>query len=184
VPIRTEGLDEHEDELEDQKDRAQDLTPMTLKGAIVITTNFWPRRWRKQVDLLGRPWAALQPETIRNKKSARILFDRGRMFKSVQINRSPITKATEDTIIIGSADIRAATHQFGDRGTQSVPAHTRKVRPKGLTKKGRKKRKRKVEVMAHDRVQNIPPRPWIGWDRKDLDFLDKKLLDYILKGKA
>ena len=123
MPIRTEGLDEHEDELEDNSERAKNITPFALKAIIVITTNFWPRRWRRQVDLAGRPWPRLLPETVRRKKSARILFDRGLMFASVQINQSSITKANPDGLVIGTNWKQAATHNFGDPD-RGIPRRT------------------------------------------------------------
>lgn len=149
MPITTEGLDEHEDELDENSERAKKLKEFTFKAAIVLTTNFWPRRWRRQVDLLGKPWPALDDKTKRRKKSARILFDRGILQKSVQIGAlGSLTKADEESFTIGTADIRAATHNFGDA------------------------------------TRGIPKRTWIGFDRKDLKFLDKGLAEFILKGKT
>lgn len=114
--VKITGLTEHIEELDDAADNAEDLTAFTKKAVVVITTNFWPKRWRRQRDPDGIPWAAWSQDyaaslTRRGKGGNRILRDRGDLLGSVATSR--VTNGTKTSIIIGTNHPSAATHQFG-----------------------------------------------------------------------
>lgn len=59
-------------------------------------------------DNEGRPtWAGLSPVTLARRKPGKKLFQEGRLRQSI------VSDSTADSVIIGSSDLKAPTHQFG-----------------------------------------------------------------------
>lgn len=78
---------------------------------------------------------------------------------------------TNFEVVAGSFGVSyAAIHEFGYRGPQSVPSHVRLQ----TTSFGRRIPPKQVNVRAHVRQQNIPPRPYVrpAFDRQKARILD------------
>ena len=78
------------------------------------------------------------------------------------------TKTTDDGFAVGTNDIRAATHQFGDQRT---------ITPK--SKKALRFEYNGAEVFAKKADITIPARPFLGINKDDEDELFGMLEDYF-----
>ena len=71
-------------------------------------------RWERETDPDGRPWAPLKPETLKRKKTTRILYEEGDLL------RGAIYNASATQLEFGLNDWKAAFHQFGT--SRGLPA--------------------------------------------------------------
>ena len=116
-------------------------------------------RFNEQTDPDGKKW----------KPSVRVLTDGGKtLTQTGQLRNSINTKVTDDGFVVGTNDIRAATHQFGDRRT---------IRPKNkkvlrFVVGGREYFTKKADV-------TIPARPFLGINKSDEEELIGTLEDYF-----
>lgn len=102
--------------------RAKDLKPAMEKVRIYMLTNALPKRWRAQVSHTGAAWKAVEdPKRKEKLGSARILFLKGDMQRSVASGPFSLTKTDKKSITIGTNMVYAATHQFGDPD-RNIPA--------------------------------------------------------------
>jgi len=137
----------------------------------------------------GRPkWKQLSKARIEQRQQkgswpGKILQDTGRLASSVQ------QKATDTEAIVGTNVIYAAIHQFG--GTINIPAHERVIHFKKFSR-GKKKGKvrfskegkatfaQKTRTAAY--TINIPARPFLGVDFKEITQIRRLVLDYVKSG--
>lgn len=64
-------------------------------------------------DSEGRPsWAGLKAVTLKNRKGGKKLYQTG------QLRNSITTQVTKDSVVIGTNDKKAATHQYGAKQGQ------------------------------------------------------------------
>lgn len=95
------------------------------------------------------------PDGNKWKPSVRAQNDRGKTLTLTGTLRNSIhTKATEEGFAVGTNDIRAATHQFGDKRTIKAE-NGRSIK------------------------RNIPARPFLGFNEEDREELMEMLRDYF-----
>lgn len=147
------------------------------------------RRTFREQGVPAGSWAPLSPNTIkRNPKvygrGHKLLVMSGRLLNSIGVE----TRG-EDSVVIGTNLKYAAVHQFGSRdfgfgarteaqlnAVVNVRAHSyaRLSAELGTGKLNRRKRRiegprnsKMVSVIAHQRHQNIPPRPYLVFRPED-----------------
>ncbi len=149
-------------------------------GAIAresVRTNFReggrPKKWEKSKRVKGK-----RGQTLRKT---------GRLMNSIT------STVSDDSVIVGTNDVRAATHHYGAKkfsfGTvvANIPAHRRKF-VAGNIKSGRKKTASGVIfVKAHTRKMklpwgDIPARPFMVLQRKDILEIQAALAGHLIKG--
>lgn len=116
ITTRLEGTEEIHRLLRDLKRAAGDLTPAfrSIGEALLNSTR---ARFTAQRDPGGAPWAPLDPKTKRRKKknADKILTEEGEL-------RGTLTySAGASSLVVGSPEKYAATHQFGD-ASRNIPA--------------------------------------------------------------
>ena len=116
ITIDVEGLKDVERRLERLAVATGDLTPalQDVGEKLLISTR---KRFRDQTGPDGRPWKPLLPQTLARKRKNRdkILILEGELFGQLRYH------ATADSLAVGSNEIYAATHQFGD-SSRNIPA--------------------------------------------------------------
>lgn len=116
-------------------------------------------RFAEQTDPDGKKW----------KPSVRVLTDGGKtLTQTSQLKTSINTKVTDDGFAVGTNDIRAATHQFGDQRT-IVPRNKKVLR---FVVGGRECFTKRADV-------TIPARPFLGINQSDEEELIGTLEDYF-----
>lgn len=80
--------------------------------------------------------------------------------------------ARPDGVVVGTNMIYAPIHQFGFNGTQSVPAHQRRI----LNAKGKSST---VQVKAHSRRMNLVARPFLGIGERERAAIESEMLTHL-----
>lgn len=150
-------------------------------------------RYSSPEDPIGgeKKWKPLSKTTIEIKKSQgnsgpyTILKDTGRLSSSI------VSKATKDTVTVGTNMVYAALHQFGAKAGQFemlVKAHIRKRKVTGseLLKSGKpgkiKQMTINTSVKAHMRKSPaIPARPFMNIHPESLEIIIQTLQNNFLK---
>lgn len=84
--------------------------------------------------------------------------------------------ARPDGVVVGTNMIYAAIHQFGFNGTQSVPAHERRI----LQAFGKPLDKpRTVQVKAHSRRMNLVARPFLGIGANEQAAIEDEIMTHL-----
>lgn len=118
----------------------------------------------------GTPWAALSPAYRKRKKNKRILTETRRLRDSI------VYAVRSGNLRVGTNVVYASAHQFGLKRSIVVPAHRRAV-----TQAFGRQLKFPVwtSVKAHTMAQNIPSRPFLGWNQSDRQEIIDQVTDHL-----
>lgn len=124
-------------------------------------------RFRKEEAPDGNQWKKSQRA---ENAGGLTLTDRGHL-------RDSITwRATPDGVEVGTNRVYAAIHQFGFNGTQSVPAHERRI----LQAFGKPLDKpRTVQVQAHSRRMNLVARAFLGIGANEQAAVESEIMTHL-----
>lgn len=152
------------------KARVNDLTPaMKVIGEILRTSSV------KNFEAGGRPpWKP-------SKRAGQTLVDTARLRNSIT------AKAFPDRAEAGTNVKYAGVHQFGFKGTVSIPQHTRKVKSRNVYENREGKKKKTASgitiVKAHTTKMNIPARPFMMVQDEDITEAKDTLLRHIMEAE-
>ncbi len=144
--------------------RASDMTPvMQIIGETIRSSVI------KNFEVGGRPrW---KPSA---KPKGKTLIDTSRLLGSIN------WKANKDSVLVGTNVVYAAIHQFGFNGTQTVRAHSRKVKTRDI-KEGRRITAKGIGfVRPYERIMNIPARPYLVVQDEDMAEIKAVIRDHIM----
>lgn len=124
-------------------------------------------RFRDEEAPDGSKW---QPSQRAANAGGKTLTHRGHLRDSMT------HRAQAEGVEVGTNRVYAAIHQFGFNGTQSVPAHSRRI----LQAFGKPLAKpRSVQVKAHSRRMNLVARPFLGIGERERAAIESEILTHL-----
>jgi phage virion morphogenesis protein len=148
------------------QDRMGNLQPLFdgIGQAVVSETL---ERFRKEEAPDGSKW---HPSQRAANTGGKTLTHRGHLRDSITY------RAQAEGVEVGTNRVYAAIHQFGFNGTQSVPAHERRI----LQAFGKPLDKpRTVQVKAHSRRMNLVARPFLGIGANEQAAIEDQIMTHL-----